>query len=131
MKLFKVSTLLALCAACLLAGSVVTDAKKFTPTSFVARKNLSDATQSVETLTQSKVSGRGVQSKGAMKTRGGDLITAASTRLSYYAELVWTVGIAIFMVVWLRSKSQYDASPSTYVDEFPNFNEMVLKEGFW
>lgn len=130
MKLFKLSTFLALSAACLLAGSVVTDAKKFTPTSFVARKNRGDAMQSVETMTQSKVS-RGVESKGAMKTRGGDLITAASSRLSYYAELMWTVGIAIFMVFWLRSKSQFESSPNTYVDEFPNFNEMVLKDGFW
>jgi len=131
MKLFKLSTLLALSAACLLAGSITTDAKKFTPTSFVARKNHGDAIHSVESMTQSKVSGRGLQSKGAMKTRGGDLITAASTRLSYYAELIWSVGIAIFMVVWLRSKNQFDSSPNTYVDEFPNFNEMVLKDGFW
>mmetsp|Transcript_18771 Transcript_18771/g.26027 ORF Transcript_18771/g.26027 Transcript_18771/m.26027 type:complete len:344 (-) Transcript_18771:523-1554(-) len=124
MKCMKLSALLGLFAVCLLSGPVSTDAKKFAPTSFIAKKN---AVKNADILSQKK---DGFQSSAVVESRGGELITTARTRLSYYAELAWTAGIAIFMVLWLRSKSLYDSNPGSYTDEFPHFNEMVLKDGF-
>lgn len=122
----------ALAALTLLAASGFTEAK-FAPTNFVAKKTaradpaLKDAFLSPEAQTKA------VATRSDVSSRGGSLVTTALTKLTYYAEVVWTIGIAIFMVVWLRSKSQYDAANaggSAYVDELPNFNKQVLKEGF-
>jgi len=67
----------------------------------------------------------------SLKTRGGNsLITPAKINLSFYAELGWTISISIFMLLWLYSMKMYDSSPTDYVDKFPNFNKMVLRDGF-
>lgn len=65
----------------------------------------------------------------SLKARGGGyLANQAKLSLSYYADIAWSVSILIFMVFWLRSKTQFEAG--SYIDAFPNFNTMVLKDGF-
>jgi hypothetical protein len=65
----------------------------------------------------------------SLKAReGGYLANQAKLSLSYYVDIAWSVIILIFMVFWFRSKIQFEAG--NYVHAFPNFNTMVLKDGF-
>jgi hypothetical protein len=65
----------------------------------------------------------------SLKARGGGYLTnQAMLSLTYYADIAWNFSLLIFMVFWLRSKTQFETG--NYVDAFPNFNTMVLKDGF-
>ncbi len=114
----------------LLASSGVTEAK-FAPSTFVAKKTTGANPALKEALLAKESStAKVISTRADVSSRGGDLVTAAMTRLTFYAELCWTVGISVFMFLWLRSKNKFEAGTPPYLDELPNFNKQVLKDGF-
>eukprot|EP00553_Chaetoceros_curvisetus_P009945 CAMPEP_0204617644 /NCGR_PEP_ID=MMETSP0717-20131115/4551_1 /ASSEMBLY_ACC=CAM_ASM_000666 /TAXON_ID=230516 /ORGANISM="Chaetoceros curvisetus" /LENGTH=348 /DNA_ID=CAMNT_0051631217 /DNA_START=38 /DNA_END=1084 /DNA_ORIENTATION=- len=122
----------AIAALALLAASGVTEAK-FAPSTFVAKKTAGANPALKEAFLAKESSSKAVSTRADVSSRGGDLVTAAMTRLTFYAEVIWTIGISVFMFLWLRSKGEYEAGTpkgSGYSDTFPNFNKQVLQEGF-
>jgi len=132
----KLCKFVALCALALLAVPGFTEAKKFAPTSFVAKKPshsadvaLTDALLAPEGV--DKVSASNLSSVSS--SRGGGIIASIKESLmglTWYMDIIWSVAIVIFMVVWLKSKSLYDSDPTNYPDALPNFNKQVLEDGF-
>jgi len=121
MKLFKVSTLIAISVASLFNGPTATCAKKFVPTSFVQRTNLLDTPQRVETLTQT----------ASLSKRGGSAVAvkpSARTLWSYYSDMMITVLIGGFTCLWFKSLAANNK------DElgigFPFFEKSFLANGF-
>lgn len=49
-------------------------------------------------------------------------------KITYYSDLLWGGSTLVFLILWLRSMAAY--GKPNYVNEFPNFNAMVLNEGF-
>lgn len=129
MKLTKFASLSALA---LLVVISVTEA--LSPTSFIARKTAFSDSALEDVLWKEPSSSK--TSSIAKVSRGGDFsetVSTVRTAVTYYFDIIWTLAVSIFMIVWLKSKSLYDTSlegGAPYADELPNFNKMVLKDGF-
>lgn len=124
------------------AAAGVSEAKKFAPTSFVAKRqqtaSLSKADADIEALLAKNggAAATGTSSKAissqlslVSRVRGG-ISKAVTPELTFYMDIFWTVLVAVFMVYWLQSKQLFQSLGPKYVDEFPNFNTQVLTDGF-
>jgi len=69
-----------------------------------------------------------------LQARGGGPVTVVTdearriAKVTYLFDKIWAGATLIFLILWVKSLMNFQ--DSDYVDTFPNFNKMVLEDGF-
>ena len=118
---------------------------KLAPTTFVGKRKASFPNEASlsevlgepeQKQTHSKTSSKSksLSTLSSLMRLAGGSTESVSPALTYYMDLFWTGFTVVFMALWLKSMKQFNLAGTSenidYLDEFPNFNEQVLNDGF-